>query len=98
MRFASLTLLATLISYSASLSDFALLRTLQLLAETHHVQGIDLDNRQLWVTSVDSKTRRGYLQEFALSSGELLREEELTRGDRFHPGGIAADRESLWIP
>jgi len=97
VRLASFTLL-TLAGYSASLSDLALVRTLDLRAETHHVQGIDLDTRVVWVTSVDAPNRRGFLQEFSLSSGKLLRQVELTRGERFHPGGIAADRESLWVP
>src|SRR5207247_9929150 len=98
MRFTSLHLFAALLSYPASLSDFAQVRTLELHGETHHVQGIDLDNRRLWVTSVDTPNRKGYLQEFSRASGELLRRVELTRGDRFHPGGIAGDRESLWVP
>jgi uncharacterized protein DUF6454 len=97
MRFI-LSLSAALLAYAASLSDFAAVRTLNLQAETHHVQGIDLDGRRLWVTSVDAAARRGYLQELSLSNGELIRQVELTRGERFHPGGIAADRESLWTP
>src|SRR5258708_378367 len=97
MRFISLPLFA-LLSYSASLYDFSPARTLELQGEKYHGQGIDLDDRRLWVTSVDAPNRKGYLQEFSRSSGERLRRVELTRGDRFHPGGIATDRESLWIP
>lgn len=98
MRFACLILLAAAACDSASLSDFAPPRTLELRGETHHVQGIDLDTHHLWVTSVDTPNRKGYLQEFSRSTGDLIRQVEVTRGERFHPGGIAADRDSLWVP
>jgi hypothetical protein len=81
-----------------ALSDLPLVRTLELKGTTHHVQGIDLDDTRLWVTSVDREARKGYLHEFALPSGELKRTVELGVGARFHPGGMARDGESLWIP
>src|SRR5437879_4407525 len=90
--------LALPLLYGASLADFKLLRSLDLRAETYHVQGIDLDNRRLWVTSVDTPNRQGYLQEFDLATGERTRGVELAQGERFHPGGIAADGDSLWVP
>jgi hypothetical protein len=62
------------------------------------VQGIDTDGVHLWVTSVDRAARKGYLQEFTVSDGRLARTIELQDGDRFHPGGIAADEGSIWIP
>lgn len=73
-------------------------RIIPLLGTVHHAQGIDLDARTLWVTSVDSKTRKGYLHEFALPSGEHRRSVEVQDGERFHPGGIAADETSIWVP
>src|SRR5439155_19214831 len=39
-----------------------------------------------------------YLQEFSLSTGELMRKIQLGDGVRYHPGGISADASSLWIP
>jgi Family of unknown function (DUF6454) len=81
-----------------SLGDFTLERTLQLAGETHHVQGIDLDGERIWVTSVDAPRRKGYLLEFSLADGKLLRKVEIGQGERFHPGGLAADGDSLWIP
>ena len=45
-------------------------RTIVLKGTTHHVQGIDFDDTRLWVTSVDRDTKKGYLHEFALPSGE----------------------------
>jgi Family of unknown function (DUF6454) len=82
----------------AMLSDFKLVRVLELKAATQHVQGIDFDDRLLWVTSVDKSNRKGWLQEFLLATGELTRQIQIDEGVRFHPGGISADGESLWIP
>jgi hypothetical protein len=73
-------------------------RVLALQTRTAHVQGIDTDGVHLWVTSVDRATRKGYLQEFAVADGRLERSVEVQDGARFHPGGIAADADSIWIP
>ncbi len=83
---------------AASLSDMRLLRTVELKGTTHHVQGIDFDETRLWATSVDRDAKKGYLHEFALATGELRRTIEVGKGDRFHPGGMARDGGSLWIP
>ena len=74
------------------------MRTTDLRGDTHHVQGIDFDERHVWVTSVDKAQRKGYLQEFSVATGEPLRSVDVATGDRFHPGGISADGPSLWIP
>ena len=71
---------------------------LSLQGETNHVQGIDTDGTHLWVTSVDRPSRKGFLRVFSLSDGHLEKTLELQDGDRFHPGGIAADAKSVWIP
>lgn len=73
-------------------------RVLSLKAKTAHVQGIDTDGTHLWVTSVDRDSRKGWLQEFSLADGRLERSVEVQDGDRYHPGGIEADAESIWIP
>ena len=73
-------------------------RVLALRAKTAHVQGIDTDGVHLWVTSVDRASRKGFLQEFAVADGRLERNIEVQDGARFHPGGIAADSDSIWIP
>jgi len=83
---------------AAPFADLTLLRTLDLRADTHHVQGIDFDERRLWVTSVDKDAHKGYLQEFDLTSGEHHRTLDVTNGKRYHPGGLSADGESLWFP
>jgi hypothetical protein len=93
------TLLAATVALSAQrLDQLKTLEVIPLRGLVHHVQGIDLDENALWVTSVDSATRKGYLHEFALPSGELTRSIEIQDGSRFHPGGLAADEKSLWIP
>ena len=73
-------------------------RELVLRADTHHVQGIDTDGVRLWVTAVDAAARKGYLFEFSLEDGSLTRSVELQDGDRFHPGGLTTDADSIWIP
>lgn len=78
--------------------QLALQRTISLAGETFHVQGIDVEGARLWVTSVDTKGKRGLLFEFKLPEGSLTRSIEIHEGERFHPGGMMADGDSLWIP
>lgn len=73
-------------------------KILELRASTYHVQGIDTDGVHLWLTSVDTPGRKGYLHEFLLEDARELRRIDLQDGDRFHAGGIAADQDSIWIP
>ena len=74
-----------------------LLGTLALKGKLHHVQGVDLDSRHIWVTSVDSHAHRGYLQQFDRASGQLLQRLELTDGPRYHPGGLSVVNHSIWV-
>ncbi len=70
-----------------------------LEGDTHHVQGIVVDGpNRLWVTSVDRPSRKGFLFEYELHSGKRLRAIEIQDGDRYHPGGLDATEDSLWIP
>jgi len=99
--FVVLTILGALPSGSAAQAApqaMAPVRVLALQGKTAHVQGIDTDGNHLWVTSVDRASRKGYLQEFTVAGGLLERSIEIQDGDRFHPGGIAADANSIWIP
>jgi hypothetical protein len=91
-------LVSCLAGQPPNLGELERLGVIELKANLAHVQGIDLDDRHLWVTSVDSKTRKGFLHEFLLSTGELTRFVEVQDGVRFHPGGISADKRSIWIP
>jgi Family of unknown function (DUF6454) len=80
------------------LADADLLETVELAGETHHVQGIDVDRTRLWVTSVDSKQKRGLILLYELPEKEPRRVMEIQQGSRFHAGGFSADGDSLWIP
>jgi hypothetical protein len=73
-------------------------KTVVLQAEMDHVQGIEVDGNRLWVTWVDRKQKTGHLGEFELSTGKLLKSAPVHSGDQFHPGGLASDGGSLWIP
>lgn len=66
--------------------------------EVFHVQGLALQDGRVWVTSVDRRTRRGWLHLFDRATGRLVRRVELTDGARYHPGGISIDGHSLWVP
>jgi hypothetical protein len=81
-----------------SLDEFPLLRIIELKGKTYHVQGIEADDAHLWVTSVDRSTQSGYLQEFSLPDGALIREINVQDGARYHAGGISGAGDSLWIP
>lgn len=72
--------------------------TLALRATLHHVQGIDIEDGILWVSSVDRATQKGFLSRFDLATGQLLQQVEVQDGDRYHPGGIALHQDSLWVP
>ncbi len=92
------TRLQTLVPTLALLAGLPLLRTVELSGTTYHVQGIELDSQRLWVTSCDRQARKGYLHQFSLPEGRIERAIEVQDGERYHPGGLAADGESLWIP
>jgi hypothetical protein len=83
---------------SRLLAGWNLTHILNLEGPTNHVQGIDFEAQTAWVTSVDPKSRKGFLRVFSLDSGQMLRSVEIQDGVRFHPGGIAADATSVWIP
>jgi hypothetical protein len=80
------------------LNPSAASKILELQPVTHHVQGVDTDGAHLWVTSVDTPTRKGYLHEFSLEEGRELRHIELQEGDLFHAGGIEINGDSIWLP
>lgn len=71
---------------------------LLLQGDTHHVQGVIVDDARVWVTSVDRAAQKGFLFEYDRASGKRLREVELQQAAMFHPGGLDMDEDSLWIP
>lgn len=82
---------------SEPIQNAQLVDILPLNGELFHVQGVDLDSRHIWVTSVDLANHRGYLHEFDRHSGALLRRLELTDGPRYHPGGFSLHGGSIWV-
>ena len=79
------------------IQDAQLVDTLPLDGEVFHVQGVDLDSRHVWVTSVDLAGHRGYLHQFDRRTGKVLRRLELTDGPRYHPGGFSLHGNSIWV-
>jgi hypothetical protein len=88
---------ATAQEESEAIQGAQLVDILALDGEVFHVQGVDLDSRRVWITSVDLAGRKGYLHEFDRHSGALLRRLELTDGPRYHPGGISLHNGSIWV-
>lgn len=75
-----------------------LLDVLPLDGELFHVQGMDLDARHIWVTSVDTHGHKGYIHQFDRRTGKFQRRLEITDGVRYHPGGMALHGKSIWVP
>ena len=73
-------------------------RVLTLQGDTHHVQGVLADGATFLATGVDRQAGKGYLFEYDMHTGSRLRGVELQQGNRFHPGGIDSDGDSVWIP
>lgn len=94
----SLSVSAAPDQFDGTIEHARLLDTLELEGEIFHVQGLELDGRRIWVTSVDQKTRKGYIHEFDRRTGKLLRRLELTDGAKYHPGGISISGGSIWVP
>jgi hypothetical protein len=66
--------------------------------DTYHVQGLELRKQFYFVTSVDTKQRRGWLFKINRQNAELDSKMELTDAALVHPGGIQFDGRYLWIP
>ena len=75
-----------------------LVETLPLRGTLYHVQGVELDKEHIWITSVDTVSRKGYLHQFSRRTGELERQIDVSDGPRFHPGGLSLAGNSIWVP
>ncbi|WP_157466477.1 DUF6454 family protein [Edaphobacter aggregans] len=64
----------------------------------YHVQGIALDKEHIWVTSVDTEHKRGYVHQFNRATHKFERQVDVTQGKDFHPGGLSVSGDSLWVP
>ena len=104
-RLAGFCLLLSSLAASAASPEFPdavenarLLGTTPLKGQLFHVQGVELDEERIWVTSVSRWRGKGYIHEFDRATGAFRRRLELTDGPRFHPGGIAMHGNSIWVP
>lgn len=73
-------------------------RIVQLRGATHHVQGIALEGDRLWLSNVERKANKGFLQLYEFPAGNLLKEVEVQSGSMIHPGGISLDGDCIWVP
>lgn len=94
----SLSVAAAPDRFYGGIEDARLLGALKLDGELFHVQGLEVEGRRLWVTSVDRASHRGYIHEFDRQTGRFLRRLELTDGARYHPGGLSIFGRSIWVP
>jgi len=94
----SLSVAAAPDTFDGAIEHARLLGTLPLEGEMFHVQGLELDSRRVWVTSVDQTSHKGYIHEFDRQTGKLRRRLELTDGAKYHPGGISISGGSIWVP
>lgn len=81
-----------------SLDGLKQLAVIELKGELDHVQGIEVDETRVWVTSVNREDKTGHLHAFDLTTGAWIDQTEVQEGERYHPGGLAGDGSSLWIP
>jgi hypothetical protein len=68
----SLSVAAASDQFDGAIEHAHLLGALKLDGELFHVQGVALDGRRIWVTSVDQANRRGYIHEFERATGRFL--------------------------
>ncbi len=83
---------------AAELDPAAATAVLFMGGKFHHVQGIDVEGKILWISSVDSAARKGYLSRVDLSTGKLETQVEIQSGERLHPGGISLSGNAVWVP
>jgi len=75
-----------------------LLETIALQGPLHHVQGIDVEGENLWVSSVDKERKKGFLFKLDRHTGQVINKVEVQDGDKYHPGGLTLDGENIWLP
>lgn len=98
MSFWASAVLAVVIAADERLEDWKLERTLEIKQDLHHVQGIDVEGDWLWISSVDRKAGKGYLHRVSLKTGKVVKTVDVSDGAKIHPGGLALDGKSLWVP
>ncbi|HOJ60871.1 MAG TPA: DUF6454 family protein [bacterium] len=82
----------------AQLTDRPCLSVVEIMGDFDHVQGIAVDELHLWLTSVHRQDKTGFLHKYNRQTGALIRHTSVHENERYHPGGIALEGDSLWIP
>ncbi len=80
------------------LEDLPCLSVVEIKGDFDHVQGIAVDEHNLWLTSVNRKNKTGHLHTYNRNTGALIRQTPVHEGGRYHPGGITLEGDSIWIP
>ena len=81
-----------------TLDKLPLVRTDQLPFDAHHVQGLIVTNRAYLISSVDTKQHRAWVFRVDRKTMRKVAEADLTNGPMYHPGGMDADGNTLWVP
>ena len=69
------------------------------IEHTHdHVQGLDVSERWFWISAVDRRTKTGWIWRVDRQTLRTVAERNITDGARYHPGGLQAAGESVWVP
>lgn len=95
---ASLSVAAAPGPFDGPLEHARLRGEIKLDGELFHVQGLEVQSKDIWVTSIDRANRKAFLHHFDRETGKFLRRLEVSDGARFHPGGISVSGASIWIP
>jgi hypothetical protein len=66
--------------------------------ETHHVQGLCVDEDSYWITSVQREGKRGWIFRIDRKTGEIATQREIQRDAQYHPGGMQLVDGTLWVP
>jgi len=66
--------------------------------DAHHVQGLWVDEKHVFFTSVRTTGLEGWIFKVDRRGGERVEKRNLARGWDFHPGGIDSDGRRLWVP
>lgn len=98
LRLAVTLVFGTLPLLSQSVQQTRPGRVVPLEGDTHHVQGVLVEDSRVFVTAVEVAQKKGWLIEFDLATGKRVRAVEIQQGEMYHPGGLDADDASLYIP
>ena len=77
----------------------SLVDTLPLVSEsTHHVQGLAIDGKSFFLSSVDKGEKTGWVFVIDRDTLKINKSIRLALGDQYHPGGMQLVGHSLYVP